>query len=109
MPPDQSIMSMRGRVGAYVSWSRTSDPSARTAPARRAANDRFQREVDPDGSLPVAERRRRADAARRAHMQRLALRSAVARRKAADARRVADAADAEQAAEQAAGQLDGAV
>ena len=105
MPTDPSIMSMRGRLGAYVSWSRTSDPTARTAAARQAANDRFEREVDPDGRLPIVERRRRADAARRAHMQRLALRSAQARRKAAEVRRVADAADAELAAAEQSGQV----
>lgn len=40
---------------------------------------RFEREVDPDGTLTVTERRSRADAARRAHMTRLALASAKSR------------------------------
>lgn len=70
-----------GRVGALESWSRTDDRAARTAPARRAALERFEREVDPDGVLTPFERARRAEAARKAHMQRLAIKSAEARRK----------------------------
>jgi hypothetical protein len=43
--------------------------------------DRFERQVDPDGELPPAERARRAGHARKAYFTRLALRSAQARRK----------------------------
>jgi hypothetical protein len=43
--------------------------------------ERFQRQVDPDGSLSEAERARRAEQAMRAHMARMALRSAQARRR----------------------------
>lgn len=68
-----------GRIGANVSWSRTEDRTARTAPARSAFLDRFEREVDPDGTLSPAERQRRSESAMRAHMQRLALKSAKAR------------------------------
>lgn len=50
-----------------------------TANARKAFVERFEREVDPDRVLPVAERQRRAEHAMRAHMTRLALRSARAR------------------------------
>ena len=45
-----------GAIGAHESWSRTVDRPARTAPARRAFNQRFEREVDPDGKLDPAER-----------------------------------------------------
>ena len=69
-----------GRIGAHVSWSRTGDRTARTAPGTKAFMARFEDEVDPDRKLPVAERERRAEHARKAHMQRLALRSAAARR-----------------------------
>ncbi|HSJ46014.1 MAG TPA: hypothetical protein VK923_15180 [Euzebyales bacterium] len=49
------------------------DSRAVTANARRVFLDRFEHQVDPDGVLPVAERRRRAEHAKREHMLRLAL------------------------------------
>jgi hypothetical protein len=52
-----------------------------TANARAAFLDRFEREVDPDGVLPAAERARRAAAARKAYFVRLAAKSAEARRR----------------------------
>lgn len=57
------------------------DPKVTTEAARRAFLDRFDHEVDPDGSLPADERARRAEAARRAYFTRLALRSSQARRR----------------------------
>jgi len=72
---------MRGRIGAYESWARTPDRAARTWPARKAALERFEREVDPDGQLRPQERAKRAEWARKAHMQRLALKSAAARQR----------------------------
>ena len=71
--------SLRARIAAYTLHA-THDPRVTTQPARDAFLARFEREVDPDGSLPVAERRRRADAAKRAYFSRLALKSANARR-----------------------------
>ena len=82
MTADRSLIA---RLAAHESWARTADPSARTEPARRALLDRFEREVDPDGVLPPAERARRAGHARKAYFTRLALRSAQARRKTPDA------------------------
>lgn len=72
---------MAGRIGAYEMWSRTGDRTARTAKARAAAEDRFEKLVDPEGKLTAAERAKRAEAARKAHFQRMALLSAKARRK----------------------------
>jgi hypothetical protein len=46
-----------------------------------AANARFEREVDPDGTLPEAERKRRVVAARQAHMAKCAFLSRQARLK----------------------------
>ena len=40
---------------------------------------RFEQQVDPDGTLPIEERQRRAQFALKAHMAELALRSAQAR------------------------------
>jgi len=72
-------MSLRGKIGAAVLHSRY-DASETTAKARQAFLDRFEREVDPDGVLPEAERCRRAGYARTAHFTRLALKSAESRR-----------------------------
>jgi len=76
-----SERSLRARLAVHSSWARTSDRSARTAPARRTALQRFERQVDPDGVLAPAERAQRAEQAMRAHMARLALRSVQARRR----------------------------
>lgn len=78
MTADRSLIA---RLAAHESWANTADPSARTAPARRAMLNRFERQIDPDGVLSPAERARRAGHARKAYFARLALRSAQARRK----------------------------
>lgn len=77
MPNERSIIAS---IGAHESWSRTADRTARTANGRRAALDRFDKQVDPDGTLAPAERAVRAEHARKAHMQRLALLSVQARK-----------------------------
>ena len=76
----QSRRQLLGSIGAHESWARTTDFPARTAHARAAFLDRFEREVDPDGTLPPAERAIRAEHARKAYFKRLALKSAEARR-----------------------------
>jgi hypothetical protein len=82
VPEDtQNLRSIRGRIGAYESWARTGDRSARTWPGRKAALDRFEREVDPEGVLSQQERTKRAEWAHKAHMQRLALKSVAARQR----------------------------
>jgi hypothetical protein len=73
-----SERSLRGRIGAY---SLHAQGRTNTGPARRKFMERFLREVDPDGVLPEAERRRRAEAAKKAHFARLALKSAKSRAK----------------------------
>src|SRR5919198_1026747 len=75
--------SLQARIAANSRWAHEPDRTAATRPARTAAVSRFEREVDPDGVLPAAERARRAESAQRAHMQRLALRSSRARARAA--------------------------
>lgn len=72
---------LRAQIAAHESWARTEDRSARTAPARQAALDRFERQVDPDGRLDPAERARCVRAGRKAHFARLALKSAQACRR----------------------------
>src|SRR3954453_344720 len=76
-----TFRSMRGRIGAFESWAKTEDRSARTWPARKAAMDKFEREVDPEGKLTVQERAKCAEWARKAYIQRLALKSAAARQR----------------------------
>lgn len=81
MPPTpHRLTSTEARAAAYTSWANTHDPSARTANARAAFDTRFERQVDPELALPIAERRRRATAARKAYFAQLAARSAAARR-----------------------------
>lgn len=83
MSPDDdtpSIRSLRARLAAHAKWA-TTDPVEGTRAARVAFNDRFEKQVDPDGLLPAAERARRAEHARKAYFTGLALKSAVARRK----------------------------
>jgi hypothetical protein len=63
----------RGRLGAHLSWARTPDRAARTRSAREAFMARFEAEVDPDGTLSIQERARRAEHAMKAHMARIRL------------------------------------
>jgi hypothetical protein len=64
-----------------------------TQPGRDAFLAKFEREVDPDGVLPEAERRRRALHARKAHMLTLSMKSAQTARakKAVEAEKAARA------------------
>jgi hypothetical protein len=78
-----SERAMRARLAAHERWARTPDRAAATATARQAFLDRFDREVDPDGSMDPALRAKLADNARKAHFTRMALRSAQSRRTAA--------------------------
>jgi hypothetical protein len=82
------------QASAHQSWADTDDWSARTAPARKAAEDRFLRQVDPDGTLPPAERAKRAEQARLAYFKALAFKSAKARRLAKESRALADETEA---------------
>jgi len=75
---------MRARIAAHTRWSRASaeDRKAQSDALRVGTIARFEREVDPDGTLTAAERQRRAHAAEQAHMARMALASSKARRNA---------------------------
>lgn len=76
---DPHIMALRGRIGAYRLHA-THDPRETTANARAAFLSKFEKDVDPDETLPPEERQRRAAAARKAHFARLALKSGQKRR-----------------------------
>jgi hypothetical protein len=77
---DPAEMSRRGRIGAHRLHA-THNPRETTAKARATFLTQFEREVDPDGTLPPEERRRRAEHAKKAHFARLAHLSAAARRR----------------------------
>lgn len=81
MTPEDRVL--RARIASHTYWSTVTDRTAATAKARQAALDRFEREVDPDGTLDPAVRAQLATSARKAHFTRMALRSAQARRRAA--------------------------
>jgi len=70
---------LRARMAAHLLHAGIPDAAAHTAPARAAFLARFEREVDPDGTLDTGERTRRAEHARKAYFLRLALASAHAR------------------------------
>lgn len=79
--------SLQAKLAVETSWAQTSDPTARTEPARKGFRERFEREVDPEGRLAPEERTRRAEHARRAHYARLALLSAQSKRRKREAAR----------------------
>jgi hypothetical protein len=85
-PGTPTELALIGRIGGLTTASRY-DGREITAKARATFRASFEREVDPDGTLPEPERLRRAEAARRAHYARLGLASARARRKARSTRR----------------------
>jgi hypothetical protein len=76
LTPEQR--SLRARLAAHTLHSRV-DSTQHTARARAVFLERFERQVDPDGSLPEAERTRRAEHAKRAYFLELAMKSAKAR------------------------------
>lgn len=79
MPLSAEERSLRSSIAAHARWSKH-DRTKGTEKARAAAEQRFLDEVDPDRTLPEAERLRRAESARQAHFQRMAFASVKARR-----------------------------
>lgn len=71
---------LRAQIAAHTSWANTEDRTARTSAGTAALLGKFERQVDPDGTLDPSERARRAESARKAHFARLAFKSAQARR-----------------------------
>lgn len=85
MPATPAELSLIGRMASNESWARTVDRTARTEKAREAILVKFENQIDPGGTMPPEERRRRAISMRTAHMQRLAVKSVRARRAAKEA------------------------
>lgn len=69
---------MRARVAALTRWAHE-DPAEQMRKARAKFDERFERQVDPEGVLPEPERIRRAQAARKVYFQQLAFKSSRAR------------------------------
>jgi hypothetical protein len=78
-PLSPSERSLRARLAAHAMHARH-DARRTTANARATFLARFEREVDPDGTLAPEERRRRAEHARSAYFARLSLAASAARR-----------------------------
>lgn len=78
-----SDRSMRARIAASDRWAREPDRTRATAPARAGLEAKFERLVDPDGTLPPDERAKRVASAKTAHYTRMALTRGRRRRKAA--------------------------
>jgi hypothetical protein len=77
---NDTLCSLISKLGAHAKWAACPDRTAATAAGRKAALDRFEREVDPDGTLDPAERAQRAEHAKKAFFTRMAIASAQARR-----------------------------
>jgi hypothetical protein len=75
-----SERTLRARMAAHKLHSRY-DSKQLTQAARDKFDQRFYDEVDPDRTLPDAERERRAGQARKSYFSLLALRSSLARRR----------------------------
>jgi hypothetical protein len=71
----------RARIAAHASWANTTDRAARPRTGTSAFLRRFEKQVDPDGTLPEEERAQREHHARMAYMLTLSERSAAARRR----------------------------
>jgi hypothetical protein len=76
---DPGERALRARIAAHAMHGRH-DARQTTAKARAAFLAAFERQADPEGRLPAAERQRRAQQLRRAYFARLALASAKARK-----------------------------
>lgn len=76
MTAEQRVI--RARLAAHAMHAKH-DPVETTAKAREAFRTKFEREVDPDGVLPEAERLRRAESAKKAYYTRLTFAASRAR------------------------------
>jgi hypothetical protein len=82
-----SLNSLRNSRNAHLSWAKTADRAARTAKARRAANDRFMKLAGGDA--------KRAESLRQAHYKAMTIARLEKRkaRKDAAAREAAETGD----------------
>jgi hypothetical protein len=78
---DPETRTISAQIAAAERWGRVPDRAEATKPARDGLRAKFEREADPDNTLPEAERARRADHLQRAHMLRMSLAAKRARRR----------------------------
>jgi hypothetical protein len=80
--PPLTERQLRGSIGGNISWGRTKDRSARTAPGRAAAEQRFvDMALEALGDDATDEQiQASAESFRKAHMRRIARLSVQARR-----------------------------
>ncbi|MCK9921228.1 hypothetical protein MXD61_04805 [Frankia sp. AgPm24] len=71
--PDPTTRRLVAQIGGNARVRQAVSPQEMTAPARAAFLARFEREVDPDGTLPPDERVTKARAALREQMARVSL------------------------------------
>ena len=81
LTPEQR--SQRARIGAYAAMAKHGRKrvTAKARAANPSSDGYWLRQVDPDGTLPEAERAQRAQDAKRAHFSAMAFKSARARKK----------------------------
>ncbi|WP_086002969.1 hypothetical protein [Nocardiopsis salina] len=77
---DPTRRSQIASLAAHTSWARTPHRAERMAPANRAREQKWEREVDPDGVMDPADRARAAESARAAYYRRLSMAGVEARR-----------------------------
>lgn len=83
--------SRAARVAIYTRLA-TANRTEMTAPARAAAMDRFEKQVDPDGVLDPAERAQRAEYAKKAYFTAISAKGVASRRANASRRKRNNAA-----------------
>ena len=85
MSVDPQTRRLQSQIAANTRWAQE-DPGPNMIRARAGIMAKLEREADPEGILPEAERRRRAESAYKVRMQRLALKSVEARKRKREAR-----------------------
>ena len=85
MSLDPQIRHMQAQIAANTRWA-NEDPKPNMIRARAGIMAKLEREADPEGLLPEAERRRRAESAYKVRMQRMALKSVQARKRKREAK-----------------------
>lgn len=79
MTPEER--SRRAKIAANSRWAKTPDRLGAMAPARRGLVEKFEREVDPDGTLDPKVRAKLVQSALKAHYLRMAANSVKSRKK----------------------------
>jgi hypothetical protein len=77
---DPAARATISRIASNTRWARTADRSAATLPGRQAALNRFEKLVDPEGTLDEKTRAKMAANARSAWYAQIARKSHAARR-----------------------------